>query len=300
MADSDWRTAQIGGLLLPVDEVATAVGAFMQSARSAMRWDADVSFDWSQADSSRLTEGERSAVQFITIIEDHLPGYFALYEKNFPVDNSVDVDTFKHNRELYHFTIRWAQEEDNHARVLTRYQVESGLAGQQELWASLASEGRKRFDLPYSDAVQFFTYPLVQEKATQIYYQHLRQVVHDPLLKEILGRLSKDEARHFSFFADMIRLYLERYGDTVVDSIRQVIAEFRMPLAETIQGYWRWALKIADTARYDHTEAYEHLVKVVNRAVDAKSQKVDELIEFVSTCRRIQLDAAPLASGIQH
>jgi acyl-[acyl-carrier protein] desaturase len=75
----------------------------------------------------------------------------------------------------------------------------------------------------------------------------------------------------------------------VVESIREVIAGFRMPLADTIKGYWRWALKIADTARYDHTEAYEHLVKVVNRAADARSEKVDELVAFVSACRKIQV-----------
>ena len=38
-----------------------------------------------------------------------------------------------------------------------------------------------------------------QEKATQIYYQHLRRVVSDRLLKEILVQLSRDKARHLSF-----------------------------------------------------------------------------------------------------
>ncbi|WP_340559313.1 acyl-ACP desaturase [Streptomyces sp. GSL17-111] len=283
-----WKVAQVGGLLLPAADVDTAVSAFLRTSPPTLRWDVDFSFDWTQADADRLTEGERSAVQFITIIEDHLPGYFALYEQNFPVDDSVDRATYIHNRELYHFTVRWAQEEDTHARALTKYQLAAGLAERDALWDSLAEEGRKQFELPYDEAVQFFTYPLVQEKATQIYYQHLRQAVGDPLLKEILVRLSKDEARHFSFFADMVRLYLERYGDAVVDPIREVIAQFRMPLADTIRGYWRWALKIADTARYDHTEAYDHLVKVVNRAVDARSDKVDELISFVTACRQMQ------------
>ncbi|WP_431783163.1 acyl-ACP desaturase [Streptomyces chumphonensis] len=283
-----WNVAQVGGLLLPAADVDTAVSAFLRTSPPTLRWDVDFSFDWTQADADRLTEGERSAVQFITIIEDHLPGYFALYEQNFPVDDSVDRATYIHNRELYHFTVRWAQEEDTHARALTKYQLAAGLAERDALWDSLAEEGRKQFELPYDEAVQFFTYPLVQEKATQIYYQHLRQAVGDPLLKEILVRLSKDEARHFSFFADMVRLYLERYGDAVVDPIREVIAQFRMPLADTIRGYWRWALKIADTARYDHTEAYDHLVKVVNRAVDARSDKVDELISFVTACRQMQ------------
>lgn len=282
------RRAQVGGPLLPVGEVNSAVSAFLRTAPPEKRWDVDFSFDWALADANKLTDGERSAVEFITIIEDHLPGYFALYEKNFPVDDSVDLTTFAHNRELYHFTVRWAQEEDTHARALERYQLAAGISDADTLRMSLAKEGQKTFDLPYTEAVQFFAYPLVQEKATQIYYQHLRQVVGDPLLREILVRLSKDEARHFSFFADMIRLYLQTYGDAVVDPIRDVIADFRMPLADTIRGYWRWALKIADTARYDHTEAYDHLVKVVNRAVDAKSDKVDELITFVNSCRVLQ------------
>lgn len=288
MATSEWRAAQVGGALLPVSDVHAALGAFMSTAPPNRRWDVEFSFDWSQADANRLTDGERSAVQFITIIEDHLPGYFAWYEKNFPVDDSVDRETFIHNREIYHFTVRWAQEEDTHARVLEHYQVASGLAEQDALRGLLAQEGQKRFDLDYADAVQLFTYPLIQEKATQIYYQRLRQVVGDPLLGQILVRLSKDEARHFSFFADMVGLYLQRYGDAVVEPIREVIADFRMPLADTIRGYWRWALKIAETAQYDHTEAYDYLIKVVNRAVDAKSDKVAELLSFVSTCRTLQ------------
>ncbi|WP_419996420.1 acyl-ACP desaturase [Streptomyces boninensis] len=280
--------AHLSGPLLPAADVAAAAGAFLRTSPPSKRWDVDHSFDWSRADANRLTAGERSAVRFITIIEDHLPGYFALYDQNFPVNDTVDLPTYIHNRELYHFTVRWAQEEDTHAQVLARYQVATGLAGQEELWDALAAEGRKPFRLPYDQAVQFFVYPLVQEKATQIYYQHLRQVVGDPLLSDVLVRLSRDEARHFSFFAGMVRLYLERYGDAVVEPMREVIAEFRMPLADTIRGYWRWALKIADTARYDHTEAYDHLVKVVNRAVNAKSDKVDELVSFVTTCRQLQ------------
>jgi hypothetical protein len=287
MSTVDGRGArQIGGPLLPAAEVDEAVTRFIRSGPADRRWD-EFSFDWSLADANRLSEGERSAVEFVTIIEDHLPGYFALYDQNFPLDESVEREVFVHNRELYHFSIRWAQEEDTHARVLTRYQVASGMAEADALRDSLAVEGQKPFETSYVDAVQFFTYPLVQEKATQLYYQNLRQVVDDPVLTRILTRLSQDEARHFTFFADVLHRYLRRHGDAVVEPIRDVIADFRMPLATTIRGYWRWALRIADTARYDHTDAYEYLIKVVNRAVDARSDKVTELIEFVDTCRTI-------------
>jgi hypothetical protein len=279
--------AQVQGPMLAPGELADAVDAFMTASPSARRWDVETAFDWAAADAGRLSDGERSAVQFITLIEDHLPGYFDLYRKHFPVDDSVDPGVFAHNRELYHFTVRWAYEEDTHARALARYQVSAGMAEADPLRLDLAEEGRKQFLLPFDHAVQFFAYALVQEKATQIYYQHLRDVVGDPVLGEVLTRLSRDEARHFTFMADVVTRYLRAYGDAVVEPVRDVIANFRMPLADTIRGYWRWALKIADTARYDHTDAYEHLVKVIDRAVDARSEPLDELVQFIGQCRAI-------------
>lgn len=281
---------QIAGELISPAEMDTAVTAFMRSSPIPRRWDVE-DFVWETADAGQLTDGQRSAVQFITIIEDHLPGYFALYQRHFPVDGSVDRESFIHNRELYHFTVRWAQEEDSHARALAKYQVAAGLAEPEALRTSLALDGQKEFTLPYEQAVQLFTYPLVQEKATQIYYQHLRDVVDEPVLREILTRLSRDEARHFSFFASVLTRYLQVHGDQVVEPIRDVIANFRMPLADTMRGYWRWALKIADTAQYDHTEAYDHLIRVMDRAVDARSDKLDELIRFVRACGTISVRA---------
>ncbi|WP_067804837.1 acyl-ACP desaturase [Nocardia beijingensis] len=277
----------IESALIPVDEVVAAVDGFLAASPATRAWDVETAVDWSRADAGRLTDGQRSAVEFVTLIEDHLPGYFDVYHRYFPVDDTVDRDTFVHNRELYHFTVRWALEEDTHARALSRYQVASGMAERGALRAELAIEGRKPFDLPYRHPVQFFAYALVQEKATQMYYQHLREVVDDPVLGAVLARLSRDEARHFSFMADVVGRYLRVRGDATVEPIREVIATFRMPLADTMRGYWRWALKIADVASYDHTEAYEHLVKVIDRAVDARSDRLDELVRFIDECRSL-------------
>lgn len=271
--------------LLPAADVDDAVTTFMRASPMTRRWDVEQDIDWDRADAGRLSAGQRSAVEFITLIEDHLPGYFALYGRRFPLTDEVDLDTFVHNREVYRFSVRWAQEEDTHARALFRYQVASGLAEPEALRRSLAVEGRKLFTLPHGHAVSIFAYALVQEKATQLYYQQLRAVVDDPVLADVLTRLSRDEARHFTFFADVVERYLVRYGDAVVEPIRDVVAQFRMPLADTMRGYWRWALRIADVAAYDHTDAYEHLIRVVTRAADARSDRVDELIHFVGACR---------------
>ncbi|HVW41665.1 MAG TPA: acyl-ACP desaturase [Amycolatopsis sp.] len=273
--------------VLPAKDMAAAVTKYFAAAGAGRPWHVETAMDWAHADAGRLTEGQRSAVGFITLIEDHLPGYFALYTENFPADGSVEPERYEHNRELYHFTVRWAAEEDTHARALTRYQVASGMRDEDTLRKELVGPGQGRFDLPFAHPVQFFAYALVQEKATQIYYQQLRAVVRDPVLGEVLTRLSRDEARHFTFMADVVTSYLRVYGDAVLDPIREVVADFRMPLADTLRGYWRWALKIADTARYDHTDAYEHLVKVLNRAVDTPSERFAEVVRFVDACRTI-------------
>ncbi|MFJ2836583.1 acyl-ACP desaturase [Nocardia sp. NPDC087230] len=273
--------------LLPVRDLVAAVDGFLAASPATRAWDVETAVDWAAADAGRLTEGQRSAVQFVTLIEDHLPGYFDVYHRHFPVDDSVDLPTFEHNRELYHFTVRWALEEDTHARALTRYQEAAGIADRDTLRSELAIEGHKPFDLPYDHPVQFFAYALVQEKATQMYYQQLRDVVADPVLAAVLTRLSRDEARHFSFMAEVVTRYLRHDGDAVVEPIRDVVANFRMPLSDTLRGYWRWALRIADVADYDHTAAYEHLVKVIDRAVDARTEPVDELITFVEGCRTL-------------
>ncbi|MEV0060811.1 acyl-ACP desaturase [Nocardia sp. NPDC050718] len=273
--------------LLPVRDLVAAVDGFLAASPATRAWDVETAFDWAAADAGRLTEGQRSAVQFVTLIEDHLPGYFDVYHRHFPVDDTVDLPTFEHNRELYHFTVRWALEEDTHARALARYQEAAGIADRDTLRSDLAIEGHKPFDLPYDHPVQFFAYALVQEKATQMYYQQLRDVVADPVLAAVLTRLARDEARHFSFMADMVTRYLRHDGDAVVAPIRDVVANFRMPLSDTLRGYWRWALRIADVADYDHTAAYEHLVKVIDRAVDARTEPVDELIAFVEGCRTL-------------
>ena len=277
----------VAGPLLDAGDLAEAVDAYMAAQPATRRWDVETSVDWSRADAGRLTEGQRSAVRFVTFIEDHLPGYFALYQRHFPLGEDTDPAAFAHNRELYHFTVRWAFEEDTHARALARYQLESGMTDAASLRAELTAEGRKTFTMPYDQPVQYFAYALVQEKATQIFYSRLRAAVGDPVLQALLTRLSRDEARHFVFFADVTSRYLREYGDTMVEPIREVIASFRMPLAETIKGYWRWALRISEVAQFDHTDAYGHLATVIDRAVDAKSDRLAELIRFVNQCRTV-------------
>ena len=59
-----------------------------------------------------------------------------------------------------------------------------------------------------------------------------------------------------------------------------------MPLADTLTGYWRWSLKVADAAGYDHTEAYASLVRVVRDFTTGPGDaSAGDLIDFVQRIR---------------
>lgn len=225
---------------------------------------------WSQLQADRLTPAQRSAVRFVTLIEDHIPGYLNDLLAHFPVDASVSPEQFRHNRAAFRFFVRWAQDEDRHADMFGRYQLAAGIQGEDSLHAELTREGRKPWRFPKDLPVQIFTYTVVQEKATQLYYQMLARVVDEPVLKSLLHLVQKDEARHFALYTDILAAYIEELGADTLSAMQEVLQSFKMPLAEQLDNYWRWSLEISDTAGgYDYTAAFEDLVRVVRRAADA-------------------------------
>jgi acyl-[acyl-carrier-protein] desaturase len=259
-------------------------------ARGAGRQWAIDDLAWARLRPERLTETERSAVRFLTFIEDHIPGYLTYFLELFPITDQVEsIEEFCFNREYFRFLIAWAYDEERHASVLTRYQIDAGISDPDTLMRELAAEGVKKFTLPYERPIQAFTYALVQEKATQLFYQRFKDVVTEPVLRDLLTRLARDEARHFAFYSNLVGEYVNRHGPAAtVTDIKDVLGTFRMPLADTLKGYWRWSLKVADAAAYDHTEAYDALVRLVDGFSSSRGEaSTADLAGFVDQLRGV-------------
>jgi len=241
---------------------------------------------WDQLRPELLTPVERKAVQFVTYIEDHLPGYFADYARIFPIDADTPLERCAFNRALYHFTVRWAYEEDRHAHALATYQWRAGITPEDQLSLQLVTECRKPFKLAYLEPLQVFTYTLIQEKATQLYYQQLAHCTREPVLKVLMTRLARDEARHFAFFSKLVERYVELHGEATVPCLRDVVENFRMPLSDTLTQYWRLSLQaIAAADGYDYTEAFASLLGVLQRAGLKGQASVNSLADLVRQVR---------------
>lgn len=287
-ADADTPAAERSRLAIDAGEVRDLTRKATSRA-AARQWSVD-EVPWAALRPEELTPTDRSVVRFITFIEDHIPGYLTYFLNAFPVSGrDLAIEEFCFNREYFRFLILWANDEERHASVLTRYQVEAGISDADTLMRDLAEEGRKQFALPYESPVQAFTYTLVQEKATQLFYQRFKTVATEPVLRDLLHRLARDEARHFAFYSELLGAYLKRHGlAATVPDLKDVLGTFRMPLADTLHGYWRWSLRIADATAYDHTEAYDALVRLVNDfATSGGDASAADLAEFVHRIRAV-------------
>jgi len=273
---------------LSQNKISEIVDRHLLTADNA-NWNRYNSIPWGELQPELLTEKHCSAIAFINFIEDHLPGYFTIYTQRFPIDGDTPLEVGMYNRELYHFLIRWAQEEDRHAHVLTSYQIRAGLASAEQLHQDLAREGRKQFTIKFTEPPQVFTYALLQEKATLLYYKQLHDAIQEPVLKHILRLLAKDEARHFAFFSGIVEAYVEQFGEQMIPHIKAVLKDFKMPLHNTLTNYWRWSLAICDAAGgYQHTAAYGDLVRVVNKFSNSSTRaKAAGLIDLVQQVRAI-------------
>jgi acyl-[acyl-carrier-protein] desaturase len=254
--------------------------------------------DWAKLRPELLTAEDRSAVRFITLIEDHIPGYLTHFLQAFPLTGAhLDVEEFCFNREYFRFLISWANDEDQHAQALTRYQIEAEVATPRDLATELMVEGRKQFSLPYERPIQAFAYTLVQEKATQLFYQLFNDSISEPVLGNLLNWLARDEARHFAFYYKLVHAYVERHGPAaIVPDLKGVLETFRMPLADTLDNYWRWSLRVANHVHYDHTHAYDALAKLVSSFIKERGEaSAEDLLSFVSRIRSVSRTATNTA-----
>ena len=260
-----------GSGLPPLDLMTVAKAADDVVQRGAERIWSVTDLDWDAIRPELLTDGDRSAVRYLTYIEDHIPGYLSWSMRSFPVDGAeLDTPTVALNREYFRFFVAWAYDEERHARMLTRYQEVAEMADPRQLRLELAEEGRKHFDLPYLEPVAVFTYTMLQEKATQLFYQHFRSVVREPLLRDLLLRVARDETRHYVFYAQMVEEYLRRDPEAAAPHLKEVLRTFRMPLADMLPRYRRWSAEIAENTGYDHMEAYVALERLVDQYINGR------------------------------
>ncbi|MHB1286850.1 MAG: acyl-ACP desaturase [Leptospirales bacterium] len=263
---------------LPTSVLRPIVGSFNQIADDN-NWNRFTALPWEQLKPELLTEGQKGAVIFVSYVEDHLPGYFQEYQRLFPIEETATTQEAVHNRELFRFIVRWGYEEDKHAQVLSLYQNKSGIEPSEEiLEEKMILENRKSFSIGFSEPIQVFTYTLLQEKATQMYYQALARKVAEPVLAKLLNYLTKDEARHYAFFCQVVEAFLQNSEEDVLPMIEEVMFSYKMPLHNTMTDYRRKAILMAREAPEYDRMAPQSILATMLEKVAQKNERLNRPI----------------------
>ncbi len=254
-------------------------------------------FEWEQLKDSvhmaEMTDLQIGAVETAMIVEDHIPGYGAEYIRLFMVNEDRSPEEAWKCRQMLHFVFRWVAEEDRHAHCLELWLRHCGRKDAKALTDLMITEGRKTYIAPHENPTQLFTYTSVQEKATQIYYQCLRQRVREPILRAVLAKLAQDEARHCHFFSQMVLDALAEGGNRHIAQIKDSLEHFKMPLSEMMHNYRRKAIQMKHAAGgYNHLEALDHFARLVRKVMEtrttARGTNLQDLLTFTQNLSAAQ------------
>lgn len=270
---------------IPVEHIVALVNRYLKTS-DTRGWSRFDEFDWPNLvksdEVSRLTDTQLAAVRTSLMIEDHIPGYATEYFRLFPVDGSISKEDAWRNRNVLHFVFQWCAEEDRHAHGFEMYLRSSGRVDQDDLTREMVHEGTKKYTAPGDgNFSMLFTYTMLQEKATQLYYQTLYQSVPDaPVLRALLRRLFQDEARHCSYFSDLVLLDLKCNGSELVGKIKTALDAFAMPMADLLDNYKRQAITMIRAAKgYDHRSSFAQLDEIIRRYTQASTNSSMYAIE---------------------
>lgn len=174
---------------------------------------------WDRIQRHLIRETDLMAIRGAMLIESHNPVY-----------TQVLLNYFRHDQEMAAFTVLWSYEELKHYAVLRAWLEATDLvdvfALEQELEVTRAGdwgETESKFT-----PVQWFTYTMLQEEITGLFYKRFASRVAEPVLKDILLLVAKDEYRHCQWYLEKAQELLAK-DKKLMDQVDEILINFEMP-----------------------------------------------------------------------
>ncbi|WP_420594926.1 acyl-ACP desaturase [Deinococcus sp.] len=242
-------------------------------SQETRNWNPDKSFDW-RALSPNLPP------EIMTV----LTGFFAVeqYAPDF-TSNLINLVRRSHGRS--HFQMRWGSEEEKHADAWEN----SVLFSRQRTpeWLREYKERLKAqtWELPFPDALHNMVYTVFQERATQLNYLNMMKIAQgksdkphlkdfsDPVLAKVAQTIAVDEAAHYNFFLEGVRMYLYYYPQRTLEAIRSIVGQFSMPAAKLVPDWEKFYETVYRAGIYGPRDFSRDVMQVAFRNLGIESRK---------------------------
>ena len=243
-------------------------------SQETRNWNPDKSFDWRAMKrdfSPRLVQ----VIQGFFAVEYYAPDY---------VDEILQLVRRSQGRS--HFQMRWGSEEEKHADTWENTLLLGRLRTPQfldEYKYNLRSKVHRSLweDKPLHSII----YTVFQERATQLNYLNLVKIAKgkspkpehagdaDPVLAQVAQTIAVDEAAHYNFFLEGVRLFLYYYPQKTLEALREVLENFTMPAADLVPDWDEFFDAVYRAGIYGPREYARDVVQIVFRNLGVESRK---------------------------
>jgi acyl-[acyl-carrier-protein] desaturase len=222
--------------------------------------------DW-DASSVTLPKPVTDALEILLIVKDNLAGYHRELVEHFILDD-------KWGRWLG----RWTAEEHLHAVALRNYLVvtrEIDPSANEDVRVEHVMKGYRADTLSQIETLVFMAF---LERAHAVFCRNLQAQITEPTLKNMVGRIAKDEERHEEFFANLVAHCLTTKRDETIAAIAGRASAFE-PIGADIDAYQDKVRVVAEAGIFDDAALRAVLA---DRIADWGVADAPALAEFVS------------------
>ncbi len=183
---------------------------------------------WDRIQRDQLDAATVAAVRAAMLVESHNPVFAATL-----------LTKFRYEFDMAGFLAIWTYEEFKHFVGLKAYLEAAEAAPRAELEAELTVTRRGEWLIPdrYT-GLMMATYAMVQELVTGIFYKNFALRVREPVLRELLLQIGKDEYRHCQFYFDYAKRVLDE-DRSQLEEVDEALLEFEMPGPSFVPDYER-------------------------------------------------------------
>ena len=233
-------------------------------SQETRNWNPDKSFEWRKLRQD-FSEPLVQILQGFFAVEYYTPDY---------VDEILNLVRRSHGRS--HFQLRWGSEEEKHADTWENAVLFSRQRSPEFLEAYKHDlRANVHRSLWEGDALRNLVYTVFQERATQLNYLNLAKIARgksdkpqhqndaDPVLAKVATTIAVDEAAHYNFFLEGVRLFLYYYPRQTLEAIRDVLEHFMMPAATLVPDWEKFNEAVYRAGIYGPREYARDVVQVV-------------------------------------
>lgn len=223
-----------------------------------MMWDmSKISYD--QVDPNLVSDQDVAGVRAAMLVESHNPVY-----------TEVLLRKFRRDQEMSAFVVVWGYEELQHYGSLKTYLESLEASGRVDRAALKALLDQTRAgpwgeEEAYFKPARSFVHTMLQEQVTGMYYRNFARGIKEPVLKETLHFIEKDEFRHCQWYFDKAKEAIEE-NPKVMPEIDEGFKGFDMPGGSFVPNYDQERAIMRESAqpqRGDYLEVFKKAVTLV-------------------------------------